>query len=232
MLVEVYTRTSFTHQDDVLPALGSLARMIHAARPNWTYVGGLWVEQFRRSLMWMPRSPKGGDGIVAKRTKPSQADAYSSVKVAPSWTWASLSGRMRYMAAEYAGRTEFEVISASTTPMGTDPYGDVASGHIVLCGRAVAFRYWMVPAERGVNELTIEVADNDWDTPDCTRSMQHVEVCTNMNATTWQWNGTSKVESGMETLEMVKGFDSSDEYAKYFDDAVCNESEMTDEEKR
>lgn len=230
MLVEIYTRTSFTHQDDVLPALGSLAQIFQAVRPHWTYVGGLWLEQFRRSLMWVPRSPRGGDGTVAVRTKPSKPDGRPPMRVAPSFTWAALSGRMRYMAAEYAGKTEFEVISASTTPTGTDPYGDIASGHIVLRGRAVAFRFWLSEAERGVNEMAIQISNNDWDSPYCTQSKQYVEVCTDIDAATLEWKSTSKVESGMETLEMVKGFDSSEEYAKYFDDGVCSETEMTEEE--
>lgn len=231
MLVEMYTRTSFTHQDDVLPALGSLAQLFRSFRPQWTYLGGLWLEQFQRSLMWVPQSPRGIDGTVAVRTKPSKPNAPPLGRVAPSFTWASLSGRIRYKAADFAGRTEFEVVSAAITPVGTNTYGDVASGLITLRGRAIAFRFWVEATERNseINDATIQIDENSMDMPFCTQSKQHVEVCTNICVPTWKWRSTNKIESGMETLERVKGLDSSDEYSELFENRACSESRIGEE---
>jgi hypothetical protein len=220
MLVELYSRTAFTHRDDVLPALGSLARVFQAARPGWTYVGGMWKEQMRRGLMWVPLAPRGGDGQIAVRTNKQSRPGLG--ELAPSFSWAARMGRMRYMAGEYAGKVEFEVVSAVTKPAGDDPYGDIAGCELTLRGRAVAFRFWKVrdSVEDEWEQPLIKISHDDWDDPECSRSKQDVEVCFDITVPEqeWQWRGTNKVESGMETLQRVKGFDTPDEASAFFDE--------------
>lgn len=134
MLVELYSRTSFTYQDDVLPALGSLARTFHTKRPEWGYLAGIWRQNLHRGLLWVPQSVGGIDGTLAERTKPSLPPSMEK-SIGPSWSWVSLKGRIRYMSAEYGGQRRFEIVSCEAQPAETDPYGDVLAGcSIVLRG--------------------------------------------------------------------------------------------------
>lgn len=235
ILIEIYTRTSLTFQEDVFPALGSLARVFHAKRPDWHYMGGLWKEELRRSLLWIPHSSKGGDGSIAiRKKKPSPNSPSPLGKVAPSFSWASISGRVRYMSAEYGGVAEFGIVSTEMVPSGTDPYGDLVSGSLVLRGRMVAFRFrkYKITEEnqQGLGEISIEVHENDWNDAFCTRSRQDVEICTDITTETLKWAITTKVESGVETLETVKGFDTPEEYSDFFDEGEINEDEVDAEE--
>lgn len=243
MVVELYSRTAFTHRDDVLPALGALARVFQAARPEWTYVGGLWQEQLRRGLLWVPLSPRESrDGAMGVRTN---SHGQGSGHLAPSFSWAARTGRVRYMTGEMGGYTAFEVVAASTVPAGDDAYGDIVGGEVTLRGRAVAFRFWKVEDgedARGDHEgqqITIRVSRDDWDDPECARSQQDVEVACDIFGppATWQWRDTNKVESGMETLQRVRGFDTPDEYEAYFagrepgDPLGPARDELTEEER-
>lgn len=222
LLVELYSRTTFTYRDDILPALGSLARVFHAKRPEWKYLAGLWQEQLHRSLLWVPQASRGLDGTLAIRTKPAQPLLHGK-RIAPSFSWASMNGRIRYMSAEYGGKREFEALSAETT--GTNPYGDVTSGCIILRGKAVAFRFRMHKMDE-TYPVGISLEQNDWNNACCTQSRQDVEICTDITVRDWKWSATSKVESGMETLERVKGFDRPDEYSDYFDRGQNKNSHM------
>ena len=218
MLIELYSRTCFTYQDDVLPALASLARSFHDKRPEWGFLSGIWQENLHRGLLWIPHDARGFDGTLAERTKASRGDK----AIGPSWSWVFLKGRIRYMSAEYGGRREFELVSSEASPVGADPYGDVQAGcHIVLRGRAVAFRFSMyddVRQSEGYYPVGITIEeDNGWYNAACTRSKQDVEICEDITAAEWVWKATDKVGSGMETMERIKGFDTTTEYGEYFD---------------
>ncbi|SPO04995.1 uncharacterized protein DNG_07680 [Cephalotrichum gorgonifer] len=128
LLVECYSRTSFTHQEDVLPALGSLARIFQAKKPDWTYVAGLWKEQLTRNLMWTTQDSMGIGTKVARR--------------------------------------------------------------------------------KGGEGASIAIYDNLGDGY-CGYSEQLVEICKDLSSDVWE--ATTKVDSGMETMQRVQGFDMENE---------------------
>ncbi|KAF1988425.1 HET-domain-containing protein, partial [Aulographum hederae CBS 113979] len=73
--VEDYIQRDITYNDDRLPAISGIARMV-AEQLNYTYRAGLWQEDMvKGGLLWFV-----GDGNA---TKPEEY-------CAPSWSWASL----------------------------------------------------------------------------------------------------------------------------------------------
>ncbi|PKS08436.1 hypothetical protein jhhlp_005147 [Lomentospora prolificans] len=225
-IIEIYSRTAFTYEEDVLPALGALARFFQTKMPGWTYLAGLWKEALPRGLMWTMKNTRGLDARKARRTKPeasqSQGGMAASAPVAPSFTWAALAGRVRYRTAEYARKLEVEVVAAGVDAVGNEVYGDVGTGFVVLRGRVVAFRFpRYFPQDFGNNRgsgdqaLGGSIAIHDgWEDGYCSHSEQEVQICKDIMADTWEL--TSKVESGMETMGRVAGFDTSEEHASYF----------------
>ena len=197
-IVEIYSRTTFTYCEDVLPALGSLAMVFNAKRPSWTYVAGLWKEDLLRSLLW---KANGDTARAATRSKPFVPinGATQPTQFAPSFSWASITGRSTYKLLELGGRSKAEVVAAEIT--GDDKFGDVSSGSIVLRGRAVAIRF-----PRYFQQYDMDFM--------CTSTEQDIEICKDLNMKTWEQ--TNRVESGIETMQAVSGFDTLESYIDYF----------------
>lgn len=81
-LTEDYSHRELTESMDKLPALAGIAEVYQ--RRHVQYLAGLWSDQFPAALMWHSLSP------LAKRH-----EAYR----APSWSWASLQGRISYVSS-------------------------------------------------------------------------------------------------------------------------------------
>lgn len=79
-LVEDYSLRALTKSEDKLPALAGIAEVYQGAHAQ--YLAGIWSDQFPAALMWHSLDP------YAKRH-----DAYR----APTWSWASLQGRISYV---------------------------------------------------------------------------------------------------------------------------------------
>ncbi|KAH6625745.1 heterokaryon incompatibility protein-domain-containing protein [Boeremia exigua] len=78
-LVEDYSLRALTKSEDKLPALSGVAEQYQEHKAQ--YMAGLWSSQLPAALMWQSTDP------YAKRH-----DAYR----APSWSWASIEGRVSY----------------------------------------------------------------------------------------------------------------------------------------
>ncbi|KAK0614479.1 heterokaryon incompatibility protein-domain-containing protein, partial [Immersiella caudata] len=79
-LVEHYTRCDLTEDEDKLPAIGGLARMLSPEDRLGEYVAGIWGGALLRGLLWR----------VEDTGKTRRPEKY----VAPSWSWASLVGQV------------------------------------------------------------------------------------------------------------------------------------------
>ena len=197
-IVEIYSRTNFTYSEDVLPALGSLARVFNTRRPNWTYVAGLWKEDLSRSLLW---KADGNTVKAATRSKPftPTTGGTQPAQFAPSFSWASITGRSTYKLLELGGKSNVKVVSAEV--LGNDRFGDVSNGSIVLRGRALAIRF----------PRYLQNYDKDYT---CTSMEQEIEMCKDMSSNVWE--PTNRVASGVETMQHVSGFDTVENYIDYF----------------
>ncbi|EFQ35498.1 heterokaryon incompatibility protein [Colletotrichum graminicola] len=125
-MVSAYTSRGITKSYDRLPALSGLANAMEECTGQ-KYVAGLWGFHLAYGLLWR-RSEQW-------LRKP--ADGYR----APSWSWASLEGRV-YMPeiatmAPYGNEMEImiDIVDVHTTPLGLDPRGMLRSGCLKLKGK-------------------------------------------------------------------------------------------------
>lgn len=115
-----YSRRQLTYTSDRLPALSGLAS--HYARlTGQSYLAGLWREDLARLLLWSM------DPQIAPSPLPPKYRA-------PSWSWASLDGRIGMPISRSSKSPSLRVLEADTRPSGLDPLGAVESGHLKVSG--------------------------------------------------------------------------------------------------
>lgn len=120
LLVETYSAKSLTKLGDIFPALQGLAKVVSPVMGR--YLAGHWEASLVHSLAWY-------------RT------FYAAVRVAdrwcaPTWSWASSSGRVRWpIQGPRLRQSLCTVLSATTVPIGEDVTGQLESGWLVLKGK-------------------------------------------------------------------------------------------------
>ena len=128
-LVEQYACRSLTFSSDKLPALSGVATKIYAIRES-QYLAGLWKDNILLDLMWrMAVAP----GTVGRNNRDRVPSAYSTY-IAPSWSWASITGPVEYFlkAREIDYVVSFD--SAECMVAGLNRFGAVKNGSLVLTG--------------------------------------------------------------------------------------------------
>ncbi|KLU81659.1 hypothetical protein MAPG_00744 [Magnaporthiopsis poae ATCC 64411] len=147
-VVQGYTARQLTFEADKLAAISGLARefaMLRATKSGGTvqtaqddYCAGLWKSQLPEGLLW------GRPGFPT----PGEIDNFTRTEtfVAPSWSWASVNGRVTFGNRIIGSdkQVNAELLHVTAEPAGTDPLGQVSSGHVVLCGRCL---WAKLPAE-------------------------------------------------------------------------------------
>ncbi|KAL8368494.1 hypothetical protein RB599_004102 [Gaeumannomyces hyphopodioides] len=146
-VVEGYTERQLTFETDKLAAIAGLARefavlrsanagvSVQAAQDD--YCAGLWKSQLLEGLLWgRPGFPKAGEIASFARTE---------TFVAPSWSWASVNGRVKFADRSLGSdKPKAELLHVIAEPAGSDPLGQVSSGLLVLRGQC----FWAtLPAE-------------------------------------------------------------------------------------
>lgn len=122
--VSDYGKRLLTFAKDRFPAMSSLANQF-SDRTGYTYKAGIWVEDFRRGLLW------------------TSCDSEIRLDHSPSWSWAVIEGgpcvRNIYETDElyvYSDTTDppAELVSVEVENIGESPYGQVKWGKIILRG--------------------------------------------------------------------------------------------------
>lgn len=125
-IVTDYSRRALTRAEDKLIALSGIAK-VFASRlsinPEDSYFAGLWKDALIRDLLWKVNKPANAACGGAERTH-----------IAPSWSWASISGAVHYFFSEYQFKFEplAEVFDVSCVRTSTDPTGAVAGGSLKI----------------------------------------------------------------------------------------------------
>jgi hypothetical protein len=144
-----YSCCNITKNSDKLIAILGLARRFAAALKydSQDYAAGLWLSNLAFSLCWH------GDNFPLTRGPPSYRP--TEEYVAPSWSWASVSGYIRLLdpvvAKSYTDMgieisvlcDEFQVVMEPV--MSNNPFGQVSSGRISLSGFIVPGQTLMWP---------------------------------------------------------------------------------------
>lgn len=127
-LVKNYSGHKLTFLSDRLPAISGVASIIRTLVSS-DYLAGLWRENLARDVLWYcdPRHP------LQRRV--SWKDGSSEIAICPpSWSWASVDGKVRYL---FVGDvTEcLTTIDAACSLVGQTPFGAVKSGFLALRAR-------------------------------------------------------------------------------------------------
>ena len=143
--VEKYTGRALTKQADKLHAFSGIARAV-GSRKRDRYLAGLWYSNLVHCLCWNsgwhwhPQDPI----LHPKKPDPTTFTRQSEY-LAPSWSWACLTGQVRYewwifhaldpdptpKATMFMPR----ILEATTIPAGLDEYGSLKGGQIRLVGK-------------------------------------------------------------------------------------------------
>jgi Heterokaryon incompatibility protein (HET) len=156
-----YSDTKLTYEEDILPALSSLARRMQALAPDM-YLAGLWKQRLPHNLLWM--SYYWNNAHRAKRTKVFSTDpkgsrrGKSATYVAPSFSWTSRVGPIRWYMLSAAAQVEVEVLRAQCTLGGLDELGDLVDGFIELRGQLVT----TTDLKSGVFRKCSQLTDGEW----------------------------------------------------------------------
>jgi hypothetical protein len=120
LLVEEYSAKSLTKVGDIFPALQGLAKVVSPVMGH--YLAGHWNASLVHSLVWY-RTFHATVRVADRRC-------------APTWSWASSSGRVRWPNQGLRLRQSLcTVLSATTVPIGEDVTGQLDSGWFVLKGK-------------------------------------------------------------------------------------------------
>lgn len=113
-LIEKYSACQITKMTDRLPAVSGLAAEI-ASITHDRYYAGIWKNEVIRGLSWQ----------VVKSSSRVQMSGY----LAPSWSWSSLKGGVRFVVHSSAAFEICAVVrSVGVTPKGLNPFGEVVDG--------------------------------------------------------------------------------------------------------
>jgi len=121
--VNNYANRDLTYFNDRFPAFSGIAKEF-GERTGYHYKAGIWLEDFRRGLLWQSR-----DRIIHP-------------EVGPSWSWATVSGGAdpngvydTNLLSEYLdNEEEAELLDVTIENMDNNPYGQVISASITLRG--------------------------------------------------------------------------------------------------
>jgi len=129
-----YSRCQLTKRTDKLPAVSGLAS-IFSVNTGYTYLAGLWKEDFRDGLLWYVESTN------CIKSRPSDL-AYRG----PSWSWISLDCPILYATTQdgshpRAGRIEdIELIDWNVQLLDEHTFGQIASASVTV--EAIFKDFW------------------------------------------------------------------------------------------
>ena len=129
-IVQEYTSRDLTVDTDVLPALSGLAAAFQVLLAD-QYCAGLWKNDMIRSLIWGRGKPRQSlPSGLNQQAEPADSRI-------PSWSWASVRGRMVsfHRLVEEDGWTiteQAKVLEVSITPGLKDPFGQIQEGYLVI----------------------------------------------------------------------------------------------------
>lgn len=137
-IVYEYSRCQLTKSQDKLVALGGLAKLVQESTPH-RYLCGMWEEDLIAQLEWHTL-PWSATGLPThKRIVPY---------VAPTWSWASINGKIMSLWAEKTGRKRFIAIhDIQISYASPDVFGAVTAGRLVI--RCELLHYGTIAFKQG-----------------------------------------------------------------------------------
>ena len=124
-VIKQYARKELTVEGDKLVALAGVAKWYQGLFKDDVYLAGLWKSHLVDQLLWE----------VSPNTAASRPKAFR----APSWSWASVDGRVGFRDILESNRQNklAQVVDACVTTAPGDSTGTVTSGFATLKGRLI-----------------------------------------------------------------------------------------------
>ncbi|KAJ4985521.1 hypothetical protein SVAN01_08992 [Stagonosporopsis vannaccii] len=120
-IVQEYSTKKLSNEADIFPALQGIAKSLHH---QGDYYAGFWeTESLLLDLLWTNQ-----DAIAPKMWR------------APSWSWASVQGQIEFPRYDDHLESLASILSINTVPLGSDPFGQLASGQLRLAGLCIEAR--------------------------------------------------------------------------------------------
>jgi hypothetical protein len=131
-VVTDYTFRNLTVASDRLPAIGSIAELMKPDAKQ-DYAAGLWKQDFAAHLLWYVPGNENFKAQVSLRH-----ETYN----APSWSWVSVTGPIRYFVPLSRPELDHYTISAEVLQVqveasGPSPFGKAKGGHAIVYGLVV-----------------------------------------------------------------------------------------------
>jgi hypothetical protein len=126
-----YAPRNLSNPRDKLPALAGLARRFdrQAGFANGRYLAGLWEASLLEDLLWKRDEDWFPAFFHAPRASVSRREG-----CAPTWSWASIVGNIRYGRMQGASSFRAEIVACDMVLASADPYSMVSSGMLVIKG--------------------------------------------------------------------------------------------------
>jgi len=128
-MVDTYSVRQLTFPSDKLPAMAGIASRVQEITHDY-YLAGHWRREMERSLFWeaFTNDPYG---------PPARAANYR----APSWSWASIDGRINSPSHDLARGgaipPPIQIVDVSTRIDGNNPFGSVSDAELVVKAHCV-----------------------------------------------------------------------------------------------
>lgn len=116
-----YARSALTNEGDKLVAISAVAKLIQTMAKD-EYLAGMWRRYLEYHLLWYT------DQQDTSRQRPEKY-------VAPSWSWASMKGRIApYVYIRPDVPTMIQILDARVERISSDMMGQVSGGYLKLRG--------------------------------------------------------------------------------------------------
>jgi len=116
-----YSTKMLTVDTDIFPALQGISKRVKEEQRKCAYYAGLWEDSLPQDLLWYTM-------VSGTRTQQWRA---------PSWSWASVKGHVKWRSATSDFEALFSVLEISTEPIGSNLLGGLRSGSLNLKGPCV-----------------------------------------------------------------------------------------------
>lgn len=147
-----YTKRSLTMVKDRLPALSAIARLISTSIDS-EYFAGLWSNSLVKGMCWTMRQPFTG--------KPHRDTYFPRTYIAPSFSWVSVVGPVRYKTSSLGPKPRWLALPVSQyiVHRTDDTFGRVSEAYVDLKAVLLPARLSSVRGGQGF-ELHIDCIPN------------------------------------------------------------------------
>ncbi|KAK5993527.1 hypothetical protein PT974_06959 [Cladobotryum mycophilum] len=147
-LVQEFTCRDLSYPSDRLPALSGLASHMKSVNSSVQFYAGIWSDSFAQSLLWfcLDRNPElSPTKRASKRIRPLSA---------PTWSWASVTGRVILPTGTKQSST-LEELQIACPPSSPNLYGSVSSASITAAASVLRGVLVGNPDRQGVFQVQI-----------------------------------------------------------------------------